>query len=412
MTPAGSAQTFSPITMTRRFIIARRILCCALVTFVAVAAHAGEPAASARPFVHPGVLHSREELTFVQQQIAAGVEPWKTAWATLRASSSASLDHRPRSRPEVVRGTKNNPNIGSSDMSADAAAVYTHALQWCLTGNAAHAQKAVEILNTWSSTLKVVSGHDTKLLIGMTGVHFCAAAELIRHTFTGWAKPDQARFEHLLREVFYPPIKDFYPSANGNWDASMIQTMLAMGIFLDDRPMFDRAVAYYLHGEGNGAIRNYFNAFGECQESGRDQAHTQMGLGFLGCAAEIAWKQGVDLYGAADNRLALGFEYTAKYNLGQEVPYEPYRSFQGRYSYPAISEISRGRFAPIYERSVYHYHGRLGLDLPFSREAAAKPRPEGRNGGVSAHLPWGALMFAGLPKDQARTPSEPIKASP
>ena len=35
----------------------------------------------------------------------------------------------------------------------------------------------------------------------------------------------------------------------------MIQTMLAMGIFLEDRPMFDRAVNYYLNGEGNGAIR-------------------------------------------------------------------------------------------------------------------------------------------------------------
>ena len=69
----------------------------------------------------------------------------------------------------------------------------------------------------------------------------------------------------------------------------MIQTMLAMGVFLDDRAMFDRAVDYYLHGEGNGAIEKYFNTFGECQESGRDQAHTQMGLGFLGAACELAW---------------------------------------------------------------------------------------------------------------------------
>jgi hypothetical protein len=160
--------------------------------------------------------------------------------------------------------------------------------------------------------------------------------------------------------------------------------------------MFDRAVNYYLKGEGNGAIGNYFNAFGECQESGRDQAHTQMGLGFLGCAAEMAWKQGVDLYGASSNRLALGFEYTAKYNLGHDVPYEPYRSIDGKYLYRGISKDSRGRFAPIYERIVYHYHGRKGMEMPFSREVVAKRQSEGRSGG--AHAPWGALMFVELPK--------------
>jgi len=359
----------------------------------------GVPAS--KPFVHPGLLHSREELEFIKQKVAAGEEPWKTAWEKLRASASASLDHKFRPRAEVVRGPYNNPNIGSSEFSSDSGAAYTHAVQWCLTGNEAHARKAIEILNAWSATLKTVSGHDTKLLIGMTGVQICNAAELLRHTYTGWLKPDQERFERLLREILYPPIKDFFPAANGNWDASMIQTMLAMGVFLDDRAMFDRAVDYYLKGEGNGAINNYFNAFGECQESGRDQGHTQMGLGYLGCACEIAWKQGVDLYGASSNRLALGFEYTAKYNLGNDVPYEPYRSFEGKYFNPFISPKDRGHFAPIYERIVYHYHGRKGIEMPYSRQVVTKGQSGGRSGG--AHVPWGALMFAELPKVQIET---------
>jgi hypothetical protein len=362
----------------------------------AAGAAPGAGAPTSKPFVHPGLLHSREELAFVKGKVAAGEEPWKTAWGKLRASASASLDYVPKPRAEVVRGTNNNPNLGSSEMSRDSGAAYTHALQWCLTGNEAHAKKAIEILNAWSATLKTVSGHDTKLLIGMTGVQLCNAAELLRHTYTGWAKPEQDRFERLLREVLYPPIADFFPAANGNWDASMIQTMLAMGVFLDDRAMFQRAVNCYLKGEGNGAIQNYFNKFGECQESGRDQGHTQMGIGFLGCAAEMAWKQGVDLYGARDNRLASGFEYTAKYNLGHDVRYEPYRSFEGKYFNPTISAKSRGSLAPIYERIVYHYHGRKGLDMPFSREVVAKNQTEGRSDG--AHVPWGALMFVELPK--------------
>ncbi len=165
-----------------------------------------------------------------------------------------------------------------------------------------------EILDDWSGNLETISNHDARLLVGMEGYDHCNAAELLKHTWDGRPAERQARFAKMLREIFYPIIKDFHPSANGNWDAAMIQTMMAMGVDLDDRTMFDRAKDYYLNGEGNGAVRNYFKASGHCQESGRDQAHTQMGLDFLACAAEIAWNQGVDLYGAFDNRLLKGFE--------------------------------------------------------------------------------------------------------
>ncbi|YCM46726.1 alginate lyase family protein [Verrucomicrobiaceae bacterium 227] len=301
----------------------------------------------------------------------------------------------PKPCAKVVRGVRNKPNIGSSDMSNDSVAAYTHALQWSLTGKRAHAGKAIEILNAWSGTLESVSGHDAKLLIGMDGVKFCNAAELIRHSDARWLAEDQKRFEKMLREIFYPVIQDFFPTANGNWEASMIQTMLAMGVFLDDRAMFDRAVNYFRHGEGNGAITKYLNDFGECQESGRDQSHVQMGLGFLGCACEMAWKQGEDLYGAANNRLALGFEYTAQYNLGEEVRFEPYRSVEGRYHYQKISSKGRGRFRPIYARIVHHYRGRKGLEMPYCGKVTDKIQPEGAH---NQHMPWGTLMFHGLPK--------------
>lgn len=40
----------------------------------------------------------------------------------------------------------------------------------------------------------------------------------------------------------------------------------------------------------------------QCQETGRDQAHAQMGLEFLSNTAETGWIQGVDLYRALDHR--------------------------------------------------------------------------------------------------------------
>ena len=127
-----------------------------------------------------------------------------------------------------------------------------------------------------------------------------------------------------------------------------------------------------------------------------------MGLGFLACTCEIAWNQGVDLYGAYDNRLLKGFEYTAKYNLGFDVPYEPYRSFEGRYHYKSISDNSRGRLQPIYEKVLNHYENRKALEAEFTRQAAMKlregsdgRRSRGRRSRRSPASALGTLMFSG-----------------
>lgn len=353
-------------------------------------------------FTHLGVTHSQASIDFVKGKIASGEEPWASAWRGVQASRYAHLDWSPKPRAHVERGASNNPDIGSSEFSADASAVYLHALHWALTGKKNHAIKAAGILQAWSSTLQSISNHDARLLVGMEGYEFCNAAELLKHTWDGWPQVDQTQFEKMLRDIFYPIIKDFYPSANGNWDASMLQTMLAMGVYLDDHAMFDRGVDYYLNGKGNGAVRNYLKPSGQCQESGRDQAHTQMGLDFLACTCEIAWNQGVDLYGAHDNRLLKGFEYTAKYNLGFEVPYEPYRSFEGRYHYKSISDDSRGRLRPMYEKVLNHFENRKGLKAEFTRQAAMTlregsdvRRSQGRRSRRRRSSALDTLMFSG-----------------
>ena len=347
-------------------------------------------------FVHPGIMHNAAELAFIKSKIQAGEQPWSDAFKQLQESPYAKLDWEPEPRAHVQRGPYNKPNIGGDDFMRGGAAAYTQALQWVMTDNVAYAKKAATILYAWSSTLEKISHHDTRLLVGMAGIQYCNAAELLKHTWDEWAEKEQAQFESMLRTIFYPIIRDFFPAANGNWDASMQQTMMAMGVFLDDAAMFERAVEYTRSGEGNGAINHYFNAFGQCQESGRDQAHTQMGLEYLVNACEIAWKQGVDLYSEYDNRLAKGFEYTAKYNLGHEVPFERYVPYNKRDIHEVISEKARGKLRPMYEKIINHYHRRMGMDMPWSREALSKTRPE--NMGLSG-LPWSTLMFADLPAD-------------
>ncbi len=348
-------------------------------------AHAG--------FVHPGMLHSQAELDFIRSKVRAEQEPWKTAWDQLRKSRYASLSYRPRPEADVVRDLRGRWR-GAKELGDDALAAYAHAIQWAIAQDTAHAEKTVEILNAWSPVLNSITGHDAKLLAGIAGYKFCNAAEIIRSTYPDWRSADQQQFKRMLLDVYYPVIKDFFPQANGNWDASMIVTMMCIGVFCDDAAIYERAVDYYLHGEGNGAIRHYVNEFGECQESGRDQQHTQLGLGYLADACEVAWKQGRDLYGAYDNRLAKAFEYTAQYNLGFEVPYELYTSIDGKYRNPEISSKGRGRFRPIYEKVYHHYHDRMGLEMKYTKMVLDRIRPEGEHWD---HVSWGTLIYAGLP---------------
>src|SRR5262249_51289707 len=146
----------------------------------------------------------------------------------------------------------------------------------------------------------------------------------------------------------------------------------------DDRELFDRAVDYFRQGQGNGRLTHYIiNDSGQCQESGRDQQHAQLGLGLLAEACEIAWNQGVDLYSEADNRLLKGFEYSARYNLGQDVPFVATVDVTGKYHHKAISANGRGRLRPIYEMVWNHYERRRGIPAPFTRQAAERIRPEG-----------------------------------
>ena len=372
-------------------------------------------------FNHPGVAYSSQRFHFVRTQIKMQKQPWRDAWQELKSSRYSSLEWQPAPFAHVERGPYGDPDIGASEFSRDSRAAHHHALCWAITGDEKHARKVAEILNAWSQKLISVRNHDAKLLIGMSGYGYVVSAEILKHTWNKWPKGDQQRFEAMLRNVWFPIIKDFYPSANGNWDASMMQVMIAMGIFLDDQKMFDRAVDYYRHGKGNGAIGNYFKKTGQCQETGRDQAHTQMGLEFLANTCESAWIQGVDLYGELDNRLLAGFEYTAKYNLGYEVPYEPYLSFEGRYHYKKISDDSRGKLRPMYEKVLNHFSNRKSLKAPFTNQAALKLRtPSGKlnpkSGKTSErnrarnHFPnksyLDTLMFGGTPQMKTTQPSK------
>lgn len=368
---------------------------------LAAAPPAPTNAAIARAFAHPGLLHTRETLFDIRRRIDAREEPWTAGFAKLRDDPQSKADWKLRGPREVViRGGGQDRGIAEFDLDANAA--YQNALMGWLTGETNHAAKCVAILRAWAATLRRVDGRDRVLGASLGGFKYINAAELMRHSGSGWDAADTAAFERMIRDALLPAIADFAPHANGNWETGCIKTMLAAGVFLDDMALVRRALGHAMEGPGNGRLTHYVvNESGQCQESGRDQHHTQLGLGHLAEACEIAWNQGIDLYGAADRRLLLGFEYTARYNLGEAVPFVEAVDTSGKYRARRISSDGRGELRPIYEMVWNHYENRRGIPAPYTRRAAEKLRPEGVFPKAD-HPGFGTLLFSRPPGAAAR----------
>ena len=110
--------------------------------------------------VHPGMLNSKAELDFIKKKIKAGEDPWGSSFKLLQSDVHAKPEWQPKPMADVIRGSYNNPNIGAGDLGNDSQAAYIQALEWALTGKKQYAEKAIEILNAWSYTLKSISGSD------------------------------------------------------------------------------------------------------------------------------------------------------------------------------------------------------------------------------------------------------------
>lgn len=312
-------------------------------------------------FVHPGILQNQADLDYMKSQVLQGKEPWKTAYANLK--NEASIDFQPQAFTHVVRGSYGRKGEGHKELSAGALEAYRQALLWYISSDKQHALKSIEIINAWADRLWDFDDNDAKLIAALTGQHFLNAAEILRYSDSGWNVEEIQKFEQLMLTVFYPYIRDFFTEANGNWDAAMINTMLGIGIFTNRPEIFKEAVDRYFWGPNNGGITKYIYPNGQIQETTRDWPHVQLGLGEFAKAAQVAWTQGVDFYSVADNRLALGFEYSAKFMLGNEVPV-----------YGIISQRGRGKFRDIYEFVYTHYTDIKNIPMPYSKKAIEKTR--------------------------------------
>jgi hypothetical protein len=318
-------------------------------------------------------------LARAKQNIADQEQPWLDSYQLLIADPKSSVTYEVETPPSII-GRNSGSAYASTRYAAEAAAVaaFQNALLFALNGERAHADKAVAVLSSYAQTTLHFDQADPErdLEAAILGWLWVSAAELIRYNGYDWDSGDRQRFDDWIRNLVYDDSSYHAggvlvtPLVNGAGarGAFGLRTKMAIGIYLDDRAIYDQAVDYFFNGKGNGAPDYYVNpTTGQTWEEGRDQGHAQGGLSRLIECAQMAWTQGDStLYGWKGGGLQRAIEYIASYNLGNDVPYAPMQPYTLSYAsvYPQISSDGRGSFATIYELPYAHFHGALGLDLP------------------------------------------------
>lgn len=328
--------------------------------------------AKAQELIHPGGMQTQEALTLVREMVAEGVEPWRSAWEELERTD-AMKNYRPDPRRNITISQQSN-------YQRDGHAAYVLAVKWAVSGDIEYAETARRVIDAWVETSRTFDDFSTRpLRNGIASIQMANAAEILATAFNGsagWPQADIERAQDWFRTYIDPTITTG-PRRSSNFGTSALAGSIAIAIFLDDREKFNDAVFAYQFGfqntdDGCSHVTDYiWHPSGQSSESGRDQIHTEGGIGHLVETALMARNQGVDLVSFADYRLVAGMEYTAAYNLGNEVTF--LRPLPDECDvYPeshnnAISPEGRFEFAPVWEMANTLFSD-FNIPHPFTSE--------------------------------------------
>ena len=366
------------------------------------------------------MLVSGEQLAFVSKAVAAGQEPFATAFTKAASSAYANASWSPLGPPssQVIEcGGYDHPDHGCSAEDEDAIAAYTNALLFALGGDKSHAAASVRIMNAYSG-VRLYNNSNAPLQAAWSASKWSRAAELILHTpGAGWPAAEAAAFISFLVNVELPLIAN-ETNANGNWATSMVEGIFGIAVLTEDEELFDRAAFYwrsripsyvYVASDGPSPVplpkrpggqgppntqgwygELVFNASveGLAQETCRDAEHTQMGLAAAFNGAETASIQGLDLYAEEGPRLSAGLEFHSRLLLGVKQP---------RFVCHDGVVVDANVTYPTFEVAYNALHNRLGLALPTTlthlvENVRTLPQPVNR-----WMMQWETLTHGGSP---------------
>ncbi|MEO3787600.1 alginate lyase family protein [Actinocorallia sp. B10E7] len=399
------------------------LVACVLATGLLVAPQG--QAGAAPKFKHPGVLVTRAQLDYVRAHLKR--KPFKGAFAALKKNPLASLKAKPHPWTQSICEPYGvGSNGGCSAELHDANAAYATALLWYLTKDRRYLAKTAQYMNSWSRTLKERGGADAPLQAGWAAISWTRAAEIARYSLPKKVRwKTEKRFEDMLRKYYLPWTVNGYHDRvmNGNWELALADATVDMGVFLDDRRVFDRGIEvmrsrvpayFYLKSDGprphqptpavwdldaywyqpcsetispeepedvrhpcaEGQHVHYVN--GQTQETCRDRLHATYGIAAVMQLAETAKIQGRNLFPELRARITAASELTSRLNLAG-VPADLCGG--------AISTAT-GAPASAFEIVWQEYHKKT--NLPWTKRMVLKQRP----GTVREFIAWETLTNA------------------
>jgi len=317
--------------------------------------------------VHPSIPSTEAQLKLMKELVLNDPDSLaKAGWDAMQDTSYASLTwiHSPQVTVTVVpSGTSASENA----FRKDSVAARAHALQWVVTGDPAHRDKALEILNDWGHAYRTMvstgSFAQTYLESAWALPVWLSAADIMRYYdngVAGWDPVDMAAFHHFAKSL-YERSRGALNREN-NWGSSAAFAVMAYGAWIGNPEIFQEGLESQIEKLGS-----FSETDGEIVEVCRDTWHPQYTVVTWGDAAELAHNQGMDdLYearfdGQDTPRLAIVLEYFSNLMLGNTAA-----PCEEGWSFDYLGEYRR---FDNYEVPYNHYIGRKMVDyLPVFQE--------------------------------------------
>jgi regulation of enolase protein 1 (concanavalin A-like superfamily) len=327
------------------------------------------PDAGAQTFTHPGIPLSGSDLSILKAHVQAGDYPWKQAYDILAADGKSQLTYQMQGPFDSVA---RNINYNLYQWRSDMAASFNLAMMWYFTGNEAYAAKARDILVAWANKQTGFGGQEANLDLGDYAYAWGGAASILRGTWSGWTASNTADVKKLFNNVYWKASGcSGYALGPANKGTLSIAGGAAVAAFSDD-PAKVAHVIELMRYIGSTGFKNTLPS-GEHGESGRDQGHSHGMWSSIAFAAEVFWKQGLDLYSEQDNRLLALAEYFARRNTEGSIGFIPYGTTDAYYLTDPPGTWDGGRWGLTLAYGAYNV--RKKLNIPYiSRRLTDIPR--------------------------------------
>ena len=352
---------------------------------------------AASDFKHPGTLWTRETLDLLRSRLDNNNHPAGVTWGQMHELFPAA-SYTPNAVPLVLTNTT-GARLGEAELDADSRAAFENAIMWGITGNTVYADNIKVIAEDWVNTCTEFRD-DAALHLGVCLPSFLYALEMTKYTSgSGWNDGFDHEFLMWLVDAnALERMEQRLRPADNNWTQMIIRSHLALSVLIENRYHFNRMIDVWKRNiEGNSV------AYGETNETCRDIPHAMMGINGLGSSAEIAYSQGVDLYGwktPEDDeyfgyRLANILNYHANINnTGSAAPpVQDLTGFQETTILGAVGHVDRA--SGMSEEVVYnHYKSRLGIELPAMKARIDYTRNDNQFDGFFHASGWGSITHA------------------